>query len=101
MIYRKLAFADQSTFYQLMEANGLRAEGAWVGCDVVELGPVCVAQDGEGNCTQTDPRWAVDVIFHESLPQDLEAFVVWPAPIGIHVFAGWEQYYTEAYNARQ
>jgi len=65
---------------------------------VVELGHLCTAKDAEGQCITTSPMYAVDILWAaEPLVEDFAAYVVWPAPCGIHVFAGWEAAYESEY----
>jgi hypothetical protein len=100
--YRKFGFTSQESFYALMDAAGLRQENegeySYVNCSVHEIGKVCIAQDEEGNCTDYDPRYAVDIIFYEEIPTEFEELFVWPpAGSSVHWFAGWEGNYAAAY----
>jgi hypothetical protein len=76
-------------------------EGTWDATKVtavVELGHLCTAKDAEGQCITTSPMYAVDILWAaEPLVEDFAAYVVWPAPCGIHVFAGWEAAYESEY----
>lgn len=64
---------------------------------VVELGHICTewATDEEGmqTCVKENPKYAVDILWATEPLADFDAYVVWPNPCGIHVFAGWEQDY--------
>jgi len=69
---------------------------------VVELGYICTewGTDAEGNqvCLKTSPKYAVDILWADQpLATSFASYVVWPAPCGVHVFAGWEQAYAEEY----
>jgi len=69
---------------------------------VVELGYLCTewGTDAEGNqvCEVTSPKYAVDILWTDQpLTTSFASYVVWPAPCGIHVFAGWEQAYAEEF----
>jgi hypothetical protein len=69
---------------------------------VVELGHLCTqwGTDAEGNqvCEVTSPKYAVDILWTDQpLTTSFASYVVWPAPCGIHVFAGWEAAYEEEY----
>lgn len=69
---------------------------------VVELGYICTewGTDEEGNqvCVKTSPKYAVDILWtDEPLATSFASYVVWPAPCGVHVFAGWEEVYAEEY----
>jgi hypothetical protein len=69
---------------------------------VVELGHLCTqwGTDAEGNqvCEVTSPKYAVDILWAaEPLVEDFAAYVVWPAPCGVHIFAGWEAAYESEY----
>ena len=76
-------------------------EGTWDATEVtavVELGHLCTEKDAEGQCITTSPMYAVDILWAaEPIVEDFAAYVVWPAPCGIHVFAGWESAYESEY----
>ena len=42
---------------------------------------------------EIDKAVCVDILFHNTCPEALAAFVVWPAPCGVHSFSGWEEQY--------
>lgn len=65
---------------------------------VHEIGNICEqwGTDAEGNpvCEVLNPKWAVDILWtDEPMTTAFDAFVVWPNPVGVHTFAGWEQAY--------
>jgi len=69
---------------------------------VVELGHLCTqwGTDAEGNrvCEVESPMYAVDILWTDQpLTTSFASYVVWPAPCGVHVFAGWEQAYAQDY----
>jgi hypothetical protein len=65
---------------------------------VVELGYICLERNAEGECITTSPKYAVDILWADQpLATSFASYVVWPAPCGVHVFAGWEQAYAEEY----
>ena len=65
---------------------------------VVELGHLCTERNEEGECVSTSPKYAVDILWTDQpLTTSFASYVVWPAPCGIHVFAGWEQTYATEY----
>jgi len=71
---------------------------------VVELGHLCTqwGTDAEGNqvCEVTSPKYAVDILWTDQpLTTSFASYVVWPAPCGVHIFAGWEQAYATEYCA--
>jgi hypothetical protein len=47
---------------------------------------------------EIDKFFCVDILFHDTCPEDLAAFVVWPEPCGVHSFSGWEEQYTKDYQ---
>lgn len=47
---------------------------------------------------EIDKAVCVDVLFHDTCPEPLAAFVVWPEPCGVHSFSGWEEQYTADYQ---
>jgi hypothetical protein len=69
---------------------------------VVELGYLCTewGTDAEGNqvCEVTSPKYAVDILWaNEPMVASFAAYVVWPSPCGVHIFAGWESAYATEY----
>jgi hypothetical protein len=65
---------------------------------VVELGYICLETDAEGKCIKSSPKYAVDILWTaEPLVASFAAYVVWPAPCGVHIFAGWESAYESEY----
>ena len=68
---------------------------------LVELGHICeqwgVDEEGNPFCEATSPLYAVDILWANEPLEDFSEFVVWPAPVGIHVFAGWEAQYAIDY----
>jgi hypothetical protein len=68
---------------------------------VVELGHLCTqwGTDAEGNqvCEVTSPKYAVDILWTAEPLASFAANVVYPAPCGVHVFAGWEAQYALDY----
>jgi hypothetical protein len=69
---------------------------------VVELGHLCTewGTDEEGNqvCTKKSTKVAVDILWADKpLTTSFASYVVWPAPCGVHIIAGWEQAYAEEY----
>ena len=47
---------------------------------------------------EIDNTVCVDVLFQDTCPEDLAAFVVWPAPCGVHSFLGWDAQYEADYK---
>jgi len=70
---------------------------SYVGCAVHEIGQICHAYDEEGNCTDLSPKWAVDILWYTEPVADFTPYEVWPAPCGIHTFAGCESEYLKGY----
>ena len=89
--FRKFAFPDGATADKLL-ATLQPLDFA------VPLGHLCAATDAEGNCIKTRPEFAVDILFNDTCPEALAAFVVWPAPCGVHSFLGWDAQYEADYK---
>jgi hypothetical protein len=89
--FRKFAFPSQKVADQLL-ASLQPLDFA------VPLGHLCAATDAEGNCIKTRPEFAVDILFHDTCPEELAAFVVWPTPCGVHCFSGWDEQYAADYQ---
>ena len=85
--FRKFAFPDGDTADKVLGEFLNPLDFA------VPLGHFCAASDSEGNCIKTRPEFAVDILFHDTCPEPLAAFVVWPAPCGVHSFSGWDAQY--------
>jgi hypothetical protein len=68
---------------------------------LVELGHICeqwgVDEEGNPVCEVTSPLYAVDILWVNEPLEDFSEFVVWPAPCGVHIFAGWESQYAIDY----
>ena len=90
--FRKFAFPDKATADKLLGEFLNPLDFA------VPLGHLCAATDTEGNCIKTRPEFAVDILFHDTCPEELAAFVVWPKPCGVHSFSGWDEQYTADYQ---
>ena len=73
--FRKFAFPDGDTADKLLGESLQPLDFA------VQVGEI-------------DKAVCVDVLFHDTCPEPLAAFVVWPAPVGLHSFSGWEEQYT-------
>ena len=101
MIYRKYEFPplvwDELKATLEVTNEGQTSYNANV-VGLVELGFLCKERDEEGVCTLYNDKYSVDIIFNEQ-PEDFAAYVVYPAPVGVHVFGGWESVYTQDYCA--
>ena len=47
---------------------------------------------------EIDKAVCVDILFHDTCPELLAAFVVLPEPCGVHSFSGWEEQYKADYK---
>jgi hypothetical protein len=78
--FRKYAFPTQAefeAFYQLSQPDAT----------CVELGII-------------DGTYCVDLLWTNEPAHDWEQFEVWPEPVGVHTFFGWDEQYTKDYNER-
>ena len=41
-----------------------------------------------------------DILWESDAPAIATQYETWPEPVGIHTFAGWDEQYTEDYNAK-
>ena len=79
-----------------MEESESGDQITFVDCFVHQIGKVCIATDDEGNCTDYDPRWAVDIIWTGDV--QFNELCVWPTPGGaVHFFSGLESNYAASY----
>ena len=98
-MFRKYEFSDLAQF-ETYKAQITDEEGNYTGCAVHEIGQICFASDEEGNCTDLSPFYAVDIYWSVEPPADFTAFEVWPAPCGVHTFAGLDWQYLKDYCER-
>ena len=75
--FRKYAFPDEATFTALPVPQGF----------AVPLGEI-------------DGAYCVDILWDDQPDADWEQFEVWPEPVGVHTFLGWDETYTKEYNER-
>lgn len=47
---------------------------------------------------EIDKAVCVDILFHDTCPEELTPYIVWPEPCGVHSFSGWEEQYTKDYQ---
>jgi hypothetical protein len=96
MIFNKYEFTDQET-WEAVRAT-LYAEESLISeiNAIVEIGHICFAYDEEGECTDISPMYAVDMLLNEPV-DSLDAYVVWPNPVGVHTFAGDDSLYLKGY----
>jgi len=72
---------------------------------VKELGHICKQYETieteagpTGVCVSASALFAVDIIWDNTELPDFTQHQVWPVPSGVHIFAGWEDYYKAEYN---
>ena len=68
---------------------------------MVEIGHICNAwsEGEEPVCTDLDTMYAVDMLLNEDLPS-LEAYEVYPDPVGVHTFSGCDDDYMATFCAK-
>ena len=76
--FRKYAFNDEATFTALPVPQGF----------AVPLGEI-------------DGAYCVDILWADLPDQAFKPFEVYPKPIGVHTFLGWDEQYTTDYNANK
>jgi len=42
-----------------------------------------------------------DILFQDACPASLNAYIVWPAPCGVHSFLGWDEQYAIDWEAHR
>ena len=75
--FRKYAFPNETTYTALPVPQGF----------AVPLGII-------------DGTYCVDLLWNDQPAPDWEQFEVWPEPVGVHTFLGWDEQYTKDYNER-
>ena len=110
MRYLKYEFATKAEFDALKEAHLIEGVGGEQhlikGVDVVEIGdivitPAVISEDGETVITPAvmTGRFAVDILYRIEPIAELEPFLIFPKPCGVHSFAGLTYLYElEYYN---
>jgi hypothetical protein len=104
IVYRKYEFDNWEQVKSQLQTIDSEGNVSWVAAvnAIVELGHLCIqwGVDEEGNqvCEATNPLYAVDILWNAKDPS-LDSSIVWPAPAGIHIFAGWEAQYANDYCA--
>ena len=104
MQFQKFEFLDQAAWaaaqatIQVTDSEGNVSYDPAVVVAVHEIGNICLATDPTtGDCTDLSTKWAVDIIWVDAEPANFTASQVFPAPCGIHIFAGWAEAYTKEY----
>lgn len=102
MIFKKYEFTDKQwetirpTLYsEDEEGNETLIPGINA---IVEIGHICKAwsEGEEPVCTDLSTMYAVDMLLNEPV-DSLDAYIVWPNPVGVHTFAGDDSLYLKAY----
>ena len=63
---------------------------------VHEIGHICKANNEEGECIDLSTMYSVDMLLNEPV-DSLDAYVVYPEPDGIHIFAGLSSLYLKSF----
>lgn len=92
--FRKYAFPD-GVWEQVKPL--IYNEEQYIDCAVVELSNVCITKDDEGNCTEYDPKKAVDILWFADVPSEFDQYEVTPIGVGVHTFAGCEHLYMQRF----
>ena len=75
--FRKYAFPNEATFTALPQPQGF----------AVPLGII------EG-------AYCVDILWDKDEPEHWKQYQVWPPPVGVHTFLGWDDQYGKDYTER-
>ena len=89
--FRKYAFPDQATADEVLES--LQPLD-----NAVPLGHLCAESDEEGNCIKYRTEFCYDILFNDTPPAAFTPYIVWPTPIGVHSFLGWDAQYAADYQ---
>ena len=76
--FRKFAFPNQATADKLLAS----------------LQPL----DTAGPLGELDGLVCYDILFQDAYPDSFAAYIVWPAPCGVHSFLGWDAQYEADYK---
>jgi hypothetical protein len=100
MIFKKYEFTDEQwatirpTLYNEDEEGNETLIAAIKA--IVEIGHICKAFDGKGECTDLSTMYSVDMLLNEDV-KSLEDYEVYPDPLGVHTFAGNDSLYLQSY----
>jgi len=94
-----------STIKKKIETTNENGNTSFVGCAVVELGHIVLTPAiMEGMVIITPAilsnKFAVDILWDETPLTDFNEYEVFPAPCGVHTFAGLESLYAEKYYTK-
>jgi hypothetical protein len=102
--FKKYEYLDQAAWtaaqatIQVTDSEGNVSYDPAVVTAVHEIGNICLATNPEtGECTNLSTKWAVDILWVSDAPASFDAATVYPAPVGVHTFAGWESVYAKEY----
>ena len=96
MIFSKYSFPTLSDWTAL-QSSIQDENGNYKDCAVVEIGNICLATNEQGECTNLDPNYAVDILWNDEALDEFSSFEVFPNPIGVHTFSGCENLYKERF----
>ena len=77
-IFRKFAFPSQKIADQLLAS----------------MQPL----DTAVSLGELDGLVCYDILFQDECPEELTPYIVWPTPIGVHSFLGWDEQYEADYQ---
>lgn len=112
MRFLKYEFADKAEFDTLKDLHLITVTDEDVhlisGVNVVEIGdivitPAVILEDGETVITPAvmTGRFAVDILYQSIEPiAELEPFLIFPNPCGVHSFAGLDYLYELEYYSK-
>ena len=75
--FRKYAFPNEATFTALPVPQGF----------AVPLGII-------------ENAYCVDILWDSDEPEHWKQYQVWPTPVGVHTFLGWDEQYGKDYTER-
>jgi hypothetical protein len=60
---------------------------------------LCIGTTASVNLGVLNGFIAYDILWEGDAPEDATQYETWPEPCGVHSFFGWDEQYTEDYNA--
>jgi len=96
--FRKYAFPNKTEFDEFDDLTNPDATCVELGH--IEQTPAVVSGDVEISPAVVSAEYCVDLLWNDQPAPDWEQFEVWPEPVGVHTFLGWDEQYTKDYNER-
>ena len=97
MIFLKYEFTDWETVRATLYTTTEEGEVLIPQINAIhEIGYICLETNEEGECINLSTKYAVDMLLNEQV-DSLEAYIVYPDPVGVHTFGGDDSLYLDSF----